>query len=742
MSEADRPVGEEARKSHAARIANGFLASYLGGSAILDIGFRGYRDDVVPIVPAAIGVELDYPGYDGRTLPFPEGSQDAVFASHCLEHIDDDMNALQDWFRVLRVGGMLVIMVPHKFLYEKRTALPSRFNADHKRFYTPASLLESIERALAPNSYRLRHLVDNDRHFDYALPPDRHSGGCYEIELVIEKIAPPRWGLAPPAASQSEPDDLPVVPTPQTAAPGRASSGNPASRLVPNPAGDAAVWDFGTRLPSAPRILALKLDHLGDFLIGVPGLRRLRQAFPDAFIRLVVGSWNRATAEATGLVDDVVTYDYFPQHASGWDGRPATPVHRFRELVGGPFDIAVDLRVDEDTRFLLQEVQATMRCGIGARATLPFLDIALPPEHEQRDRTAPVDRADRFLEARLFGSRMPVQTTFEHVTDFRPVEGHVVFGPGVALPTGRFEATFDARLEGWKLGLRRTNIVFDVARDGKAIVAFRRLRGSTVKGLATDPVSLTFDNDDPAARYEFRIFVTGQPFRTRLRFRGVRLAQTGTLQTARYHPATLHIGEQLSLLVQLVADRARDLYAAPPAPMQPAPGPPRIIVAPFSNSDLRDWPVGQYVDLLRKLLDRHGATIDLIGSSAQAAALQGLSAAVDGGDRVRNLGASMPFAALPDALRAADLVICNNSGIAHLAAASGARTLAIYSGSHQPQEWGPRGQFAHAITVPVPCSPCGHDRLKDCPFDHRCMTELAVDTVLAEATRLLGRPAN
>jgi ADP-heptose:LPS heptosyltransferase len=36
-------------------------------------------------------------------------------------------------------------------------------------------------------------------------------------------------------------------------------------------------------------------------------------------------------------------------------------------------------------------------------------------------------------------------------------------------------------------------------------------------------------------------------------------------------------------------------------------------------------------------------------------------------------------------------VISNNSGVAHLAAACGAPTLTIYSGSHQPQEWGPRG---------------------------------------------------
>jgi ADP-heptose:LPS heptosyltransferase/SAM-dependent methyltransferase len=734
MDEADRPVGEEARKAHAARLACGLITAYLTGPAILDIGYKGYRDDVVPIVPGAIGVELDYPGYDGRTLPFPDASQDGVFASHCLEHIDDYLNALRDWFRVLKVGGFLIIMVPHQHLYEKRTNLPSRFNADHKRFYTPASLINEIERALAPNTYRLRHLVDNDAHFDYTLPPEQHSGGCYEIELVIEKIAPPPWQLDQPTKPALTP--LEAFP-PTDAAP--AVSGNPSSRALPNPAGDAIVWDFGANLPPAPRILALKLDHLGDFLIGIPSLRRLRQAFPASFIRLIVGSWNRTAAEATGLVDEVVPYDFFPQHAKGWDGNPATPIAALHAAAAGSFDIAIDLRVDEDTRSLLNEVTATLRCGIGNRAQFPFLDIALPPEHEQRDRSRPAEQIDRFLEPRAFGSRMPFQHEFEHTTDFRPVDGHVVYGPRIALPAGRFEATFDVKLEGWTLGLRRTNVVFDVARDGSEIVSFRRLRGAKVRDLTTECITLAFDNDDPAARYEFRIFVAGRPFRTRLRFGGVRLVQVGALPTARYYPATLHIGEQLSLLVQLVADRVQDLYAAAPPP-PPEHRAPHIVIAPFSNSDLRDWPATHYAALARLLVDRCGARIDLIGSPAQTSALDTLASTINAGERVRNLGASHLFSSLPTVLRQASLVISNNSGIGHLAAASGALTLAIYSGSHQPQEWGPRGQRAHAITLPIPCAPCGHDSLPDCPYDHRCMTGLAVETVFAESARLLGQP--
>jgi len=199
----ERQIGSEASKSIGIRTRSGFMDKYLSGNNILDIGYLGYVEGVVPVVPQAIGIELDYPGYDGKRLPFEDASQDAVFSSHCLEHIADYITILRDWYRVLKPGGFMIIVVPHQFLYEKRQRLPSRWNEDHKRFYTPASLLAEIEAALSPNSYRVRHLVDNDFGFDYSIPPAAHSGGCYEIELVVEKINEPSWGLE---------DNQPVLP--------------------------------------------------------------------------------------------------------------------------------------------------------------------------------------------------------------------------------------------------------------------------------------------------------------------------------------------------------------------------------------------------------------------------------------------------------------------------------------------------------------------------------------------------
>lgn len=194
---ADYTPPGEAGRSYQKRLRSGFLNRYCSGSLVLDVGFSGYDNpDRKTALPGAIGVDLDYPGYDGIRLPFDDGTVDCVFSSHCLEHIQFDHAAVRDWYRVLRIGAFIVCMVPSQALYEKRRFLPSSFNADHKRMYTPSSLARIFEESLDVNSYRIRHLAENDDGFDYSLGPEVHSAGAYEIEIVVEKILPPKWGLA------------------------------------------------------------------------------------------------------------------------------------------------------------------------------------------------------------------------------------------------------------------------------------------------------------------------------------------------------------------------------------------------------------------------------------------------------------------------------------------------------------------------------------------------------------------
>ncbi len=49
---------------------------------------------------------------DLQCMPFADSSYDFVFASHVLEHIPDDIEAMKEIYRILRPGGIAVLPVP------------------------------------------------------------------------------------------------------------------------------------------------------------------------------------------------------------------------------------------------------------------------------------------------------------------------------------------------------------------------------------------------------------------------------------------------------------------------------------------------------------------------------------------------------------------------------------------------------------------------------------------------------
>lgn len=63
-----------------------------------------------------VTADLDMEGVDYRVdirfLPFADSSYDFIFASHVLEHVQDDAQALNEIRRVLKPGGIAVLPVP------------------------------------------------------------------------------------------------------------------------------------------------------------------------------------------------------------------------------------------------------------------------------------------------------------------------------------------------------------------------------------------------------------------------------------------------------------------------------------------------------------------------------------------------------------------------------------------------------------------------------------------------------
>lgn len=117
----------ETSKSHFARLRNGDYV-FLRGN-VLDIGCG---PDPIKLPPPSTvrGWDLEDGGVQ-YLEGVKDGSFDAVFSSHCLEHMVDVPTALSHWARVCKEGGYVYIMVPSWRFYE-RGQWPSPYNPDHK----------------------------------------------------------------------------------------------------------------------------------------------------------------------------------------------------------------------------------------------------------------------------------------------------------------------------------------------------------------------------------------------------------------------------------------------------------------------------------------------------------------------------------------------------------------------------------------------------------------------------------
>lgn len=66
---------------------------------------------------------------------FVQDQFDFVYSSHCLEHMHNPRVTLLDWWKLVKPGGHLFVLVPDEDLYEQGV-FPSRFNDDHKATFT------------------------------------------------------------------------------------------------------------------------------------------------------------------------------------------------------------------------------------------------------------------------------------------------------------------------------------------------------------------------------------------------------------------------------------------------------------------------------------------------------------------------------------------------------------------------------------------------------------------------------
>jgi ADP-heptose:LPS heptosyltransferase len=145
------------------------------------------------------------------------------------------------------------------------------------------------------------------------------------------------------------------------------------------------------------------------------------------------------------------------------------------------------------------------------------------------------------------------------------------------------------------------------------------------------------------------------------------------------------------------------------------------------------WPLERFTALGDRLIEAYGVSIVLPWGPGQKQDVETVSAGMKCAAFIPPLTTLGELGAL---LKRMSLVISNDSGPMHLAAAVGTPVLGIF-GPTNPVLQGPYGP-GHAVirNEAVTCLGCN---LTACPIHHPCMKELSVDTVFQAAGVLIAR---
>jgi ADP-heptose:LPS heptosyltransferase len=159
-----------------------------------------------------------------------------------------------------------------------------------------------------------------------------------------------------------------------------------------------------------------------------------------------------------------------------------------------------------------------------------------------------------------------------------------------------------------------------------------------------------------------------------------------------------------------------------------------VLIHPGAQLPSRRWPASRFAAVAHALSEQ-GWQIAITGTAREtaitAAVLGGMAPALD-------LAGATSLGGLAALVARAQLVVCNDTGISHVAAAVKTPSVVIASGS-DTRRWAPLDHERHRVLADYPpCRPCA---FRDCPFGHPCALNVGPQQVLEAALAQLAKRA-
>jgi len=151
-----------------------------------------------------------------------------------------------------------------------------------------------------------------------------------------------------------------------------------------------------------------------------------------------------------------------------------------------------------------------------------------------------------------------------------------------------------------------------------------------------------------------------------------------------------------------------------------------ILLQPGARWANKRWPAKYFAELVRQLAEQFPeARFAILGNAGDQPLGEIISRAAP--ERCRNLCGETSLPEMIEWVRLCDLMVTNDTGPMHVAAALGKPLVALF-GPTEPRRTGPYGQLENVLRIDLPCSPC----LKsDCHFEkpEECLRALSPATV-------------
>jgi lipopolysaccharide heptosyltransferase II len=163
--------------------------------------------------------------------------------------------------------------------------------------------------------------------------------------------------------------------------------------------------------------------------------------------------------------------------------------------------------------------------------------------------------------------------------------------------------------------------------------------------------------------------------------------------------------------------------------------PDRVVVGvnPGGDRQNRRWNPDRYAYVADRLIDHHGARVIVLGGPSEKGIADRIESRMR--NRPENLSGQLSLDELTYVIGQFDLLITNDSGPMHIAAALGVPLVAVF-GPEDPARLGPYTdpRLYRIASGRVPCSPCNKS-ICDNPL---CLDAISSDDVLRECESLLG----